>query len=293
MQSQADADSREQTNLAARLPPDTFQRTLNADDAHAYNISRDVPGYVGIRYIMEYVRVNRPFLWERSLDDPSLLLPLPRDAPLAPRGAPRTGSRPRLHSGPPLGGACSQQISVGINPVLGAFADALAGGKVDIFECAAQANIEFEAGKLYEFDKLFDATAYPFSKVGDCCGAHHRAVARQLRQARGQLSNLVDIRKSSSGLSRPLTRATVKSSARTRPIKRLAKGLSKELGAPIVVVGPWSVILLGRRSIVLMGRWRVISMGCWSVLVAIAPASLVIVAVAPASLVIVGIRSGW
>ncbi|KAL1684903.1 hypothetical protein GGG16DRAFT_67383, partial [Schizophyllum commune] len=186
----------------------------------AHAISCDVPNYINMRFIMEYVHDNRPFLWERSLDDPSLLLPLEDNAPLAPRGFPRTGGLGRSDGRPPTLLSCSRKITIGASPVITAFAKALEQNKINILACAAQTTIVLEADKEYAFKDLFNTEAYPFSKIGTCCVAHARAVANKERQARGRISHYVGLAKSTAMKPHVSTKAAVKSAARTKPKKR-------------------------------------------------------------------------
>ncbi|KAL1740941.1 hypothetical protein HDZ31DRAFT_67421 [Schizophyllum fasciatum] len=219
LQLQSHIHSMEQVNITAH-PPDAFQKTLSEDDSHAYALSREVPNYVGMRFIMEYVRKTRLHLWARSIDDPSLLLPLPPNAALAPRGSPYSGGLTESKSGTPLTGACSRKIRVGHSHILDGFADAVAKDQVNILECAAQTSIALMPGRVYAFDELFDSKAYPFSKVGACCGVHQKMVQRQQDRARSKMSYYINNHKATTANARLLTKAKVKSTASTRPKKR-------------------------------------------------------------------------
>ncbi|KAL1657447.1 hypothetical protein GGF50DRAFT_121950, partial [Schizophyllum commune] len=220
MQDQSHSHAREPVNLTARLPPDEFEKTLSVDDARAYAISCNVPNYIGMRFIMQYVHDNQPHLFARSVDDPSLLLPLADDAPLAPRGFPRTGGLGRSDGRSPTLSACSRKITVGISPVIDAFATALTKNKVNIFECAAQTTIALEDGKEYGFKDLFDPEAYPFSKIGTCCVAHFRAVTLKQQEARSHITHYLAAGTSMAVKPRLSTKAKEKSAGRTRPKKR-------------------------------------------------------------------------
>ncbi|KAI5825342.1 hypothetical protein K523DRAFT_398039 [Schizophyllum commune Tattone D] len=217
---QSQSDALKQVNMTPRPPAGEFEKSLSADDARAHAISCDVPNYINMRFIMEYVHDNRPFLWERSLDDPSLLLPLEDNAPLAPRGFPRTGGLGRSDGRPPTLLSCSRKITIGASPVITAFAKALEQNKINILACAAQTTIVLEADKEYAFKDLFNTEAYPFSKIGTCCVAHARAVANKERQARGRISHYVGLAKSTAMKPHVSTKAAVKSAARTKPKKR-------------------------------------------------------------------------
>ncbi|KAL1698301.1 hypothetical protein EV121DRAFT_274533 [Schizophyllum commune] len=228
MEAQSHTDALARVNIAAKPPPDAFEKSLSEDDARAYSISRSVPNYVDIRFIQEYIWDNRPFRWALSVNNADLLLPLPKDAPLAPRGTPHGGGvAPRAKGRPPMHGSCSRQITVGVSPILKAFTDALAANKVNIFRCAAQTTVRMEPGREYGFDDLFDAAAYPFSKIGECCGGHYRQVQRELRLARGSITHYIGLKRSTVPVPRPALKAVVKSAARTRPKKRVEAAASR------------------------------------------------------------------
>ncbi|KAI5886762.1 uncharacterized protein SCHCODRAFT_01105670 [Schizophyllum commune H4-8] len=228
LEAQSHTDALARVNIAAKPPPDAFEKSLSEDDARAYSISRSVPNYVDIRFIQEYIWDNRPFRWALSVNNADLLLPLPKDAPLAPRGTPHGGGvAPRAKGHPPMNGSCSRQITVGVSPILKAFTDALAADKVNIFRCAAQTTVRMEPGREYGFDDLFDAAAYPFSKIGECCGGHYRQVQRELRLARGSITHYIGLKRSTVPVPRPALKAVVKSAARTRPKKRVEAAASR------------------------------------------------------------------
>ncbi|KAL1690227.1 hypothetical protein GGG16DRAFT_125844 [Schizophyllum commune] len=220
MGSQSHTDSLAKVNIAAKPPPDAFEKSLSPDDARAYSISRDVPNYVDIRFIQEYIWENQSHRWALSVNNPDLLLPLPKDAPRAPRGTPRSGGRPPRADGQvPMHGSCSRQITIGVLPILKAFTDAVAANRVNIFQCAAQTTVEMEPGSEYGFDDLFDAKAYPFSKIGDCCGGHYRQVQRELRLARNKITHYVGLKASSVPTPRPMLKA-VRSSHKRKSAPR-------------------------------------------------------------------------
>ncbi|TRM70510.1 hypothetical protein BD626DRAFT_625674 [Schizophyllum amplum] len=162
------------------------ERLMSEDDARGYRMSRNLPNYMGMPWIVAHGRTLRTHVEYRSILDPSLLDP-PSNIRIQ-RAPPRVGIP--WHFGPPRGGNCARQL--GKSTVLNAFADAVALGQVDILECAAQSPLVLQPGQEYSFDELFDKNDFPYEQVdGRCCLAHYDKHEERRKRSRGKITNYV------------------------------------------------------------------------------------------------------
>ncbi|KAL1666291.1 hypothetical protein GGF50DRAFT_125801 [Schizophyllum commune] len=134
-----------------------------------YRLSKNLPGYVPMEWIANYVYKNIPLLEFKKINDPTLVLPPnPKLIPRGKRGA-RGLPGPR---GP--GGVCARQL--GYAMPLKEFVDDVQLDKVSWVECLAQSNVVPVAGYPYDIDDLFPLDEWPGEVVGSCCEYHQKVI---------------------------------------------------------------------------------------------------------------------
>ncbi|KAL1713357.1 hypothetical protein EV715DRAFT_211820 [Schizophyllum commune] len=149
---------------------DATEEGMSHVERLTYRLSKNLPRYVTMEWMANYVYKNIPLLEFKKIDDPTLVLPPHPE--LIPRG--RRGARglpgPR---GP--GGVCARQL--GYAMPLKEFVDDVQLNKVSWRECLAQSDIVPVAGYTYDIDDFFPPDEWPGEVVGSCC-EYHQGVIR-------------------------------------------------------------------------------------------------------------------
>ncbi|TRM58945.1 hypothetical protein BD626DRAFT_539744 [Schizophyllum amplum] len=182
---QADSDSAYNIDITPRpvIKLTAEEMFMSEDQVRAYRMSRNLPLYCSMNWAIEHGRSQRRHIEFRSILQPSLLAPF--EGKRIPHGPPNI--KPKRKAGLPGPGTCARQI--GQPAALIAFAEALAAGKIDELDCAAQSAVLMQPGREYTFDDLFDKSSYPYDKsIGDCCLTHYKAVKNRQRVSRSDVA---------------------------------------------------------------------------------------------------------
>ncbi|KAL1740121.1 hypothetical protein HDZ31DRAFT_68244 [Schizophyllum fasciatum] len=144
---------------------DAVEKDLTQAEHYAYKLSKILPEYVPIPWIVQTAWDN---IYRRDLkliNNPGLRFPEdPASVPRAPRHVWLDFLKPGV------GGQCSRQF--GRSWPLKLFETDLQLGKIDIREVAALSQIIPEPGRTYSFDDLFPPGRFPGAVMGTCCGYH-------------------------------------------------------------------------------------------------------------------------